>query len=100
MLIPILQFLLPNGRRREICGEISDDLGGQWEQIRTRGLRITAEILMTDEVSLALEDPARGDFDSRIITNGPAVPKALDDLVRSFRISLFDAWRTDWENKN
>ena len=58
--IPITQFLRPNGEKRPLVCDVSDDVASLYEQvIAPLGVRITAECLQHSSfVSLCLEDPA------------------------------------------
>lgn len=99
MQIEITQFLLPDGRQRRCTLVIPDELGGQYERIKRSGVRLTAEVLTTGEVSLCLEDPGVGDdFDIRVVENGPAVPQAWEDMIRQFDTAAYKAWHNDMQD--
>jgi hypothetical protein len=88
MKIAFLQFLRPNGRRRNIEITLPDtddncDLLHLATDIRRAGCRLTAEELMTDEISLCIEHD-EGDLAQELCSNGPEVIEAVKRLLRSW----------------
>lgn len=95
MEIPITQYLRPNGRQRRQTTQIPDSLSGHYEKLQVAGVRIAAEVLITDEVSLTIEDPRFGDFDSELVPNGAQVLVALERLVGRFDLEDCQRWQKD-----
>lgn len=90
------QYLLPDGRTKEVTIDISDDLRSQYENIRNAGARLECEVLTTSEVSLTITDPEEGvDFAIQVVPNGPDVPKAVDRLIRGFSDEDYFAWQDE-----
>jgi len=83
MLVEVIQFLRPNGSQKIQYTEIDDDCEEQYELMKQRGWRLTAEQLKTGEISLTIEDPAEGDKEHEIIKNGPGVQKAIAKTLRT-----------------
>lgn len=86
MSIPFIQYLRPNGRR----AEVSIDRPGEIETLAHafigKGGRFECEELTTGHASLTavfmLED-GEDDVAIEVVKNGPAVPEAVDRLVRN-----------------
>lgn len=95
MMIPFVQFLRPDVRQVVAHVKIPDNLADQWEKIVACGARLTAEVLTTGEVSLTIEHPVDGDFDIRVVPNGPRVAEATQELITAFCLIAFEAWRRD-----
>jgi hypothetical protein len=93
MIIEAVQFMRPHGYQKIVDREISDDLAGKWKEIQDSGCRLTMEVLMTRQVSICIEDEDWGDFDSRIVLNGPEVISAVEDLIRNFTMEGFVRWK-------
>lgn len=92
------QFHRPRGRMEDIwCDGVSDDLQPNYDALLSAGLRITAEVLTTGQVSLALEHK-HGDFDGEIVRNEPEAPlHALEKLIRRFNTENLAQWLTQRE---
>lgn len=82
--IPFTQYLRPNGRRAAVSIEVAPDVATKAHSIIARGLSFECEVLSTGQVSLTITDPEEGDLDIRVVTNGPGVREAVEDLVRRF----------------
>lgn len=99
MHVTVTQFILPRGTREFFTIEFPDDLQPQWDAIQKAGLRLTAEILTTGDVSLCIEDPKRGDFDVELAQNkpGPREPvKMLEELIRRFTAEKYEKWKEQY----
>jgi hypothetical protein len=81
MAIQFTQYLLPNGRRRQIEIERPDDIEAMAQILVDHGCFFDAEVLRTDHVSLTCEH----DDDLiaiQVCPNDENVPRAVDNLVR------------------
>lgn len=83
-IIPFAQYLRPDGRRREVSIEVAPEIADKARAIIARGLCFECEELATGQVSLTITDPEEGDLDIRLVSNGPGVRDAVEDLVRRF----------------
>lgn len=82
LLIPVIQFVLPDGREREQCVRRPEPIARKAYALIARGYRFEAEILTTGDVHLTLSDPVESlDLASEIAPNGPEVHAAFDRLV-------------------
>ena len=81
MTIPFTQYLLPDGRRREISIDRSPGIEALALKFIEGGGRYEAECLTTGEVSLTAH---KNDEDIAIVIcpNGPAIEEQVDELVR------------------
>lgn len=95
MVIDVAQFLRPNGQVRQVTVDLPGVIDEQYAKLRNCNVRITAEVLTADEVSLCLEHPECGDFDSRVVSNGPDVPRSLSDMINGFCQLAFEGWHAD-----
>lgn len=88
--IPFTQYMLPDGRPREIKIERSDAVADKAQQIIDAGYRFEAEVLTTGDVSFTVTGPMpddkeeEGDVDIEVTSNGPGVFEAVDRLVERF----------------
>lgn len=84
MSIPFTQYLRPDGRRQQVSVERSPEIEAIAQEIRAKGYVFTCEVLLTGQVSLAVESPHEdeGDIDIEIVQNGPGVGEAVDKLVK------------------
>ena len=81
--IPFTQYLLPDGRRRQIVYPVEDaELRAAADKLLRSGLHFDAEILRTGDVSLTAED-GDGVVAIEIVPNGPEVPAAVMRLLAS-----------------
>lgn len=86
MGIEFTQYLRPNGRRSTVSIEREDATEHEARFFIDKGGRFECEELMTGHVSLTAVFPTEeGDEDIAIevVSNGPAVPTAVDQLVTS-----------------
>lgn len=88
--IKFTQFMRPSGRPVPMTIERPDDICGLAQQIIGAGHCFEAEVLATGEVSLTITSPD-GDEDIEVVQNGPAVPEAVDRMVRRFAATLAPA---------
>jgi hypothetical protein len=80
----VMQFLLPNGRQRPMTVELPAESKDDYTAMIESGCRFEAEILTIGEVSVTISDQTNDvDIDIRVIPNGPAVPAALVEMLRS-----------------
>lgn len=96
MDIQITQYMRPDGRQEVRTTPIRDDLADQYDKIRRCGANLTAEVLMTGEVSLCIADSkVEDDFDIRVVANGPAVTQAWESMIGGFCALAFETWKND-----
>ena len=100
MIANFVQYLRPNGRKKLVTFEVDNDLKDQLDAIDAAGMRLTAEVLTTGQVSFMIEHPKHGDFDGRIVANGPGVPGAVNGLIRRFDRLAFRSWLAEHEEKD
>ena len=95
MQVEVTQFLRPHGRREAMTTVVPDACRDGYANMLLEHCRLTAEVLTTGHISLCIEDTVYGDFDSRLVANGPDVPKALTDMLTTFRRSDHMQWVND-----
>jgi len=87
MSIHFTQYLLPNGRKRDIKLVRDGATETLAHQLIDSGLFFEAEMLQTGEISLtanAVDDKREQiEIAHEIIPNGPEVPLAVDRLVKN-----------------
>ena len=88
MAIPFTQFLIPDGRTREVSIARSKEVERKAQQILAAGFVFECEHLSTGDVSFTITDGAKGDVAVEICPNGPAVPEAVDRLVGDFDLEV------------
>ena len=94
MEIKFVQYLRPDGRKREVACDIPDDLEPNYKAIKAAGLEIACEELMTGMVSITVSHED-GDFLMELGPNGPGPhsPKNnLQKVIRDFDRAKFDEW--------
>ena len=82
--IPFTQYLRPDGRKRPVIFTVAGDTAVKADKVLRRGWRFEAEVLVTGEVSLTVEDDEDDEYPCQaiqIVPNGPEVPKAVERLV-------------------
>lgn len=83
--IPFTQYLLPDGRKRDIAIARPKEICDKAMDIIKAGHRFEAEVLMTGEVSVTIFHIAEGeDRDIEVVPNGPEVPLAVDRMITRF----------------
>lgn len=85
--IPFTQYLRPNGRRIEVSIDRPNEISDLAQKIIERGFRFECEELTTGHASLTIAGPEY-DEDIQLVKNGPAVPDAVDKLVRRFAAKI------------
>jgi len=82
--IPFTQYLLPNGRTKEITIDRPGDIAELAEKFIQVGGRFAAEILMTGQIALYAEkeDKEEEPVAMEIIPNGPEVIEAVDKIIK------------------
>lgn len=87
--IPFTQYLMPDGRIRQIAIDRPKDICDKALDIIKAGYRFEAEMLRTGEISLTIFCIAdEEDVDIEVIPNGPEVPLAVDRLITRFNVEL------------
>ena len=94
--VEFTQYLLPDGHQKSVTMHVADDLLPQYEAIKDLGLRLECEVLTTGAVSLTIFDPpTEDDFDIELEQNGPAIPAAVDRLIRRFKQEDYQTWQAE-----
>jgi hypothetical protein len=86
------QYLMPDGRKKEVSTERSPDIEAKAKTIREWGGEFEVEMLTTGDVSMTVEyDDDEGERQSlahEIVVNGPLVPIAVDRLVETAFLAI------------
>lgn len=93
--IEATQFLRPNGEQRTLLGMVSVECRLGYEVMRKAGCRLTMEELMSGQVSVCIEEPELGDYNIRIVSNGPEVTRAVEAMLKGFDAKAFEAWKLE-----
>jgi uncharacterized protein with GYD domain len=86
MSIPFTQYMMPDGRRVPVSIERPKDVEAIAQRFIDAGGRFECEMLSTGEISLTAVCEIDGEEQDACIElcgNGPAVPEAVDRLVRA-----------------
>jgi len=87
MAIPFRQYLLPDGRQKQIEIDRPEEVETKAQAIIAAGCRLEAEVLMTGEVSFTVFDlETETDEACEVCANGPAVLDAVDRLIMEFEL--------------
>jgi hypothetical protein len=84
MTIPFTQYLRPDGRQRPVWIERPAEIVALADQLRQAGYHFDIEELTTGAISMTVE--TTGDDEPlahELCPNGPAVPDAVDRLIRT-----------------
>ncbi len=96
LVVEVTQFIPPNGKTRDISIEVPDDLTEKYTEMRSLGLRLTVEKLMTGIISLCIENPEYGDFKMKLFPDhdpeGPDDLTELIDIIREFDTDEYRIW--------
>lgn len=99
MQIEGIQFMRPNGREVPVKVPINDELTAKWREIQDAGLRLTAEVLISGDVSVALEERELGDFAIELCGNEPGCDQTptqgVEKMIREFSHEAFDDWKRE-----
>jgi hypothetical protein len=89
-VIPFMQYLRPNGRRVPVEIDRPAEIEALAQEFIARGGYFECEELSTGHASLTAGHPdaEESDIAIEVVRNGPAVPDAVDRLVRTAH-----AWR-------
>lgn len=81
------QFLLPNGRRREVTTEVSQEAWDKAQDIKEAGFNFEIEVLNTGQVSATISSVEAGvDLAHSITPNGPEVQEGIEKMITDFDI--------------
>ncbi len=98
LIVEVTQFIPPNGRTKDLSVEVPDELADKYHQMRSFGLRLTVERLMTDAISLCIENPQYGDFKMKLYKhNGPDRNDELIEIIKEFDVDEYASWLTQAE---
>ena len=95
MEIPFTQYLLPDGRKKPVTINRSEEIGLKAQRLIDVGCRLEIEMLRTGEISMSVEhDPVDDDDDGvlsmEVCANGPDVPVRVDKLIKDATRNLCD----------
>lgn len=97
MQIEGIQFMRPDGREVPVKVTINDELTAKWHEIQDAGLRLTAEVLITGDVSVALEARELGDFAIELCGNEPGCDQTptqgVEKMIREFDTEACTEWK-------
>lgn len=83
-LIEFTQYLMPDGRKRPVAINVSDEVAERALEIRNAGYVFECEMLSTGMVSLTITDPNEGDMVCEVVKNGPSVQNAVENMILKF----------------
>ena len=81
MIVDVVQFLMPDGRQKEITTELPDECEGLYRNMLECGCRFEAEVLTTGEVSVTISDD-EGDVDIVLSKNCPDVQGGMAAMLQ------------------
>ena len=88
MPIPFTQYLRPDGRKRPVSIEMSEEIESEAQAFIEDGGWFEVEELMTGHASLTacrVVDDEPQDIAIRVVPNGPGIDTAVEELVREAR---------------
>lgn len=91
MPVPFTQFLRPNGRQQQVTIKLDDETENMAKEILAIGrYRFEIEVLRNDMVSATVSDLVEEEdvLHAQIVPNGPMVPGAVKDMIRTFHGKL------------
>lgn len=74
------QYLRPHGSKVQVHTTLPDEFEESYIEMKNCGCSIEMEVLNTGQVSITIFD-GKEDIDIKIVENGPAVIKAVRDLL-------------------
>lgn len=85
--LKLTQFLMPNGRRKEISVALPGKLQGRCKEILDEGFTFSCEMLQTGAIALYIsDDAAEEDLVCEIAENGPGPQSPKNVLTRMIEI--------------
>lgn len=98
MIIEATLFVPPKGGQRAVYREAPDEYAPKYRAILDAGCRITLEPLrLTGEVSVCIEHPAIGDFDTEILSPERDDSDKILEMIQRFDRKKFDEWKEQME---
>lgn len=87
MAVPFTQFLLPDGRQKEIEISLDPDVEAKAQDIIAAGYKFEIEILRTGIISATIADPIQEeDVAHALMRNGIQVPPGITKMIENFVI--------------
>ena len=87
MSIPFTQYLMPDGRTKQIEIDRPANIEAKAAEIIAAGCRLEAEVLLTGEVSFTVFNPETEEDEAcELSRNGPEVLDAVDRLILNFTL--------------
>lgn len=86
LTIPFTQFLLPDGRKREMTIEVVPEVAEMASNLIADGYKFEIEILTNGMVSASVEKPESHEDDPqtlamKIMPNGPGMQEAIEEMT-------------------
>lgn len=85
--IHFTQFLMPDGRQKDVIIDRSEETAKRADRLVSSGCRLEIEMLSTGQISMTVErDTEDGEIDllsQKICKNGPQVPIMVDELLET-----------------
>jgi hypothetical protein len=98
MLIPVCQYMRPNGVKSWAEVNIDDSLKEKYEQLVSVNGFLSAEILTTGEVVIYLEQKPDGyEIYMKIVQNGPEILDVINELFKEFSIEEWNRRLKEFE---
>ena len=85
--IPFTQYLRPDGRAVPVSIDRPEEISTLAQRIIDAGFQFECEHLSTGHASLTIAGPDY-DEDIEVVENGPAVPVAIDRMVKRFAAKI------------
>lgn len=88
--VPVIQFLMPNGQRRDTSTHLPSSCRDAVDSMHEAGCRFEAEMLQTGEISVTISDPKEEiDVDISVTGNGPEVQTGMIAMLerRSWEVN-------------
>ena len=83
--IKFTQYLLPDGRTKEVFIDVEDEIGEKAEKFIEDGGKFEIEMLTTGDISMTAVWRDE-DISIEVVKNGPEVISAVDNLIKSIKI--------------
>ena len=80
----VTQFLLPNGRQRQMKINLDIQTKALYDDMDLHEFRFEAEVLSTGLVHISVSD-AEGDVDAIVVSNGPEIQEGMEQMLRNQR---------------
>ena len=101
MIVQVIEYRLPNGRKIEHDLELPDTCREKYNQLTDLGCCLTAEVLTTDQVSQTIEHEY-GDYDITLTEESDLEhnKQMLIKMIMSFDIDNFNTWMKEQKDES